>query len=96
MQELYCLWAQAAGGGAAPAGGGAAGATDPMGGLQFPILMCIMFFFAYFILIRPAQKQEKERKQAILRNLKKGDEVTFSGGLIGTVVSIKEKNPGTP
>lgn len=90
MLDTLCLLAQAA-----PAGGGA---TDPgpMGGLQFPILMGIMFFFAYFILIRPAQKQEKDRKLAIMKQLKKGDDVTFSGGILGTVVSIKEKVPGTP
>ncbi len=61
-----------------------------MGGLQFPLLMCIMFFFAYFILIRPAQNQEKARKLAIMKGLKKGDDVTFAGGILGTVVSIKE------
>lgn len=67
-----------------------------MGGLQFPLLMCIMFFFAYFILIRPAQNQEKARKLAIMKGLKKGDDVTFAGGILGTVVSIKEKTAGTP
>jgi preprotein translocase subunit YajC len=94
MLDSLCLLAQAAGG-AAPAGGGAADA-GPMGGLQFPLLMCIMFFFAYFILIRPAQNQEKARKLAIMKGLKKGDDVTFAGGILGTVVSIKEKTAGTP
>lgn len=94
MLDSFCLLAQAAGG-AAPAGGGAADA-NPLSTMQPMLIMGIMFFFAYFILIRPAQKQEKARKLAIMNGLKKGDDVTFAGGILGTVVSIKEKNAGTP
>lgn len=65
-----------------------------MAALQPLIFFGIPLLLAWFILLRPAQKQEKERKKAIYL-LKKGDEVTFSGGILGTVQSIKEKTAGT-
>lgn len=87
------LFAQAAGGGTAPAGGGAeqpglGGALQPLIFFGIPLLL------AWFILLRPAQKQEKERKKAIYL-IKKGDDITFSGGILGTVAGIKEKTAGT-
>lgn len=90
---VFCLLAQAAGGEAAPAQGNA----DPGTGAAFQplIFFGIPLLLAWFILLRPAQKQEKERKKAIYL-IKKGDEVTFSGGILGTVASIKEKKAGTP
>lgn len=90
---VLCLLAQAAGGEAAPAGGNAEPGTGAA--LQPLIFFGIPLLLAWFILLRPAQKQEKERKKAIYL-LKKGDEVTFSGGILGTVAAIKEKKAGTP
>ena len=74
----------------------AAGAPEPGAGaaLQPLIFFGIPLLLAWFILLRPAQKQEKERKKAIYL-IKKGDEVTFSGGILGTVAAIKEKTAGT-
>lgn len=96
MLDLTCLlFAQAAGGAAAPAPAGGAEAPPGLGASLQPLIMFgIPLLLAWFILLRPAQKQEKERKKAIY-TLKKGDEVTFSGGMLGTVQSIKEKVPGT-
>ena len=48
-----------------------------------------MILIFYFLLIRPQQKQEKER-QEMLSRLKKGDTVITSGGLIGTIVSVQD------
>ena len=47
----------------------------------------------YFIFMRPAQKQEKQRR-AQLSALKKNDDVLFGGGIIGRVIEIKEKPGG--
>ncbi len=49
-----------------------------------------MVVIGYLVLFRPMQKQERERK-ALLSTLKKNDRVVTSAGIIGTVVSIKEK-----
>ena len=48
-----------------------------------------MFVIFYMFLIRPQQKQRKEHDE-LIRNLKKGDEVVTAGGVIGTVVHIRE------
>jgi preprotein translocase subunit YajC len=50
------------------------------------ILIALMF---YFMMIRPQQRQEKER-QAQIGALKKDDEIVTTGGIIATVVSIKK------
>lgn len=56
-------------------------------GLLLPLVMMIAIF--YFMLIRPENKRKKEAEQ--LRNsLKEGDQITTIGGIVGTVVSVKE------
>ncbi len=52
-----------------------------------PILLMIVIF--YFLLIRPQQKQMKER-QKMLDNLKPGDKVLTVGGIIGVITDIKD------
>jgi len=47
-----------------------------------------IFAIFYFLVIRPQQKQMKELKQ-MLDALKKGDRVLTSGGLYGTIVSLR-------
>jgi preprotein translocase subunit YajC len=76
---LMPLFAQGQGdGGAPPPGGG-------LGGLAFTLLPILVLF--YFLMIRPAKRQENERK-AMLDALKKNDKVVTAGGLIGTVAVI--------
>jgi preprotein translocase subunit YajC len=57
--------------------------------LTFLPLIAIVVL-GYFLLVRPMRRQEHERK-ALLATLKKNDKVITSGGLIGIVASIKEK-----
>ena len=55
-----------------------------------PIFMYgAIFAIFYFILIRPQSKQRKEH-DALIRAVKKGDEIVTAGGLIGEVIHIKE------
>jgi preprotein translocase subunit YajC len=51
----------------------------------------LIFIFAifYFLLIMPQQRRQK-KWQAMLEALKTGDKVTTSGGLRGTIFSIKD------
>ncbi len=44
----------------------------------------------YFMIIRPQQKRMKEH-QALLANVKRGDKVTMTGGMHGTVHEVEEK-----
>jgi preprotein translocase subunit YajC len=56
----------------------------------FPGMMLIFFAILYVMMIRPQQRKEKERR-ALLANVKKGDRVLFSGGIVGEVVQTEEK-----
>ena len=54
-----------------------------------------IFIIFYFVLIRPGQKQRKVH-EALIKGLKKGDEVVTAGGVVGEVLHIKETmNEGT-
>jgi preprotein translocase subunit YajC len=73
----------------APSGGGP-GLTPLL--VQFGLI----FLIFYFLIIRPQQRQRKRHEEA-LRNLKRGDKVVTSGGIIAEVVHIKETSKdGTP
>lgn len=51
--------------------------------------LILMFVVFYFLLIRPQQKRQKEMAEMV-KNLKKGDRVITSGGLIGTVLAVHD------
>jgi preprotein translocase subunit YajC len=63
------------------------GAGGPLSFLVQLLPMVAIFAIFYFLLIRPQQRQRRERDQ-MLRNLKKGDRIITSGGLIGTVMGL--------
>jgi preprotein translocase subunit YajC len=52
-----------------------------------PFVLIVVVF--YFMLIRPNQNRQK-KWQDMLSKLKPGDKVTTTGGLRGTILSIKE------
>ena len=60
-----------------------------------PLITTILMYGAigaifYFVLLRPQQKQRKEH-DAMLRSLRKGDEIVTTGGIIGEVVFIAQQ-----
>src|SRR5881296_1030952 len=59
-----------------------------MGWLGFAPLIFIFAIF-YFLLIMPQQRRQKKWQQ-MLSELKTGDKVVTSGGLRGTIVSLRE------
>jgi preprotein translocase subunit YajC len=65
--------------------------ADPRGQMiyQFGII-AIMFVMVYFVFLRPGQKKARER-EALLKAVRPGDKVTTSGGIVGVVISVKEK-----
>jgi preprotein translocase subunit YajC len=55
-----------------------------------PIFMIgVIFVVFYFILIRPQSRRAKET-QRMLSELKKGDEVVTTGGIIGRISGVKD------
>ena len=61
------------------------------GGSSLLTIAPLLFIFAifYFLLIMPQQRRQK-KWQAMLGELKTGDRVTTSGGLRGTIMSLKD------
>lgn len=51
------------------------------------ILVFIAIF--YFLLIRPQQKQRKQRNE-MMSNLNVGDKIYTAGGILGTITMLKE------
>ena len=54
------------------------------------IMIAAIFVLFYFMLIRPQNKRAKEHK-ALVDNLKKGDEIITSGGILAKVASLDEQ-----
>ena len=53
------------------------------------LMLVVMVAVFYFMLIRPENKRKKEAEE--MRNsVKEGDQITTIGGIIGTVVSVKD------
>ena len=53
-------------------------------------MLVVMVVIFYFVLIRPQSRKAKEHAD-LLKTIKTGDKVVTSGGIVGTVVSVKEK-----
>jgi preprotein translocase subunit YajC len=73
---------------AAPPSNGQPGAQpNPLMSFLPMILLVVVF---YFILIRPQQQRAKQQRK-LLEALKSGDEVVTAAGIIGTVITVKDK-----
>ncbi len=61
------------------------------GGTSLLGLAPLLFIFAifYFLLIMPQQRKQK-KWQLMLSELKNGDRIVTSGGLRGTIISLKD------
>lgn len=67
----------------APGGGGAGSMATQI------VFFAAIFAIFYFLLIRPQQKQKRERED-MLRAVKRGDRVVTSSGLHGTVSALDD------
>ena len=64
-------------------------AATGMGSTVF--MLVAMLAIMYFVMIRPENKRKKEAEQ-MRSAVKKGDKITTIGGIVGTVVDVKENN----
>lgn len=62
-----------------------------MGSLVSFLPLVLIFVIFYFMLIRPQKKRDKQT-QAMRSNLEVGDEIVTIGGIIGTIVSLRDDN----
>lgn len=72
------VWAETSGAGKMNAGAGLLGIAP----------WVFIFVIFYVLLIRPQQRQAKERKK-MLDSLKRGERILTSGGFYATIVNIK-------
>ncbi len=70
---------------AAPQGG----AGGQQGLMPTLLLFGVMAVIFYFFLIRPQSKRQKEH-QNMINQLKRGDEVVTTGGIVGKIQSVSD------
>jgi preprotein translocase subunit YajC len=58
-----------------------------LGGAMLP--MILIFGVFYLLLIRPQQKKQRQL-QATIAELKAGDKVVTTGGIIGTITTVRD------
>jgi len=68
--------------------GGAVPGPDMI--LQF-LPFILIFVIMYFLIIRP-QRTKQKRHQEMIANLRRGDTIVTSGGLIGKVSKVIDEN----
>ena len=58
-----------------------------LGGAMLP--MILIFGVFYLLLIRPQQKKQRQL-QATIAELKSGDKIVTTGGIIGTITTVRD------
>lgn len=59
-------------------------------GMYSIVLLVLMFALLYFFMIRPENKRKKQAEE--MRNsLKKGDQITTIGGIVGKIVMVNDE-----
>jgi preprotein translocase subunit YajC len=51
----------------------------------------LIFIALYFIVLRPAKRREQMQRELFLTSLKKNDKVLTSGGIIGHIANVNDK-----
>ena len=67
---------------------GQPGASTPWYIQFFPLFLMVFVF--YFVFIRPQQRKAKEHDN-LMKGIKSGDKIVTSSGIIGIVISVKDK-----
>jgi preprotein translocase subunit YajC len=63
------------------------GGGDLMGQLTGVLPFVLIFVIMYFLILRPQQKRAKQHGEMV-KNLRRGDNVITSGGLVGKVTKV--------
>jgi preprotein translocase subunit YajC len=67
-------------------------ASSPLGGgLDIVLLFVPMLVVFYFLIFRPQRQQVKKREE-ILKNIRRGDQIVLGGGIVGKVTKVVDDN----
>ena len=67
-------------------------AASPFGGDSMLVSLLpfiLIFVIMYFLILRPQQKRQKQH-QEMVKNVRRGDTVVTSGGLVGKVTKVSD------
>jgi preprotein translocase subunit YajC len=67
-------------------------AASPFGGDSMLVSLLpfiLIFVIMYFLILRPQQKRQKQH-QEMVKNVRRGDTVVTSGGLVGKVTKVAD------
>lgn len=67
--------------------GGSSGAPQGLPSFFMPM---ILFFVVFYVFLFRGQRKDKKQKKDMLANLAKNDRVVTVGGIVGTVVAVKD------
>jgi len=57
---------------------------------MFMILSILLMVYVFFLVLRSPQKKQRQRHKQMVQSLKKNDKVQTIGGIIGTIVDVKD------
>lgn len=69
---------------------GGQGGAQGGGAWDMVLMMAVVMGLMYFMVMRPQQKREKERRE-MQNRITVGDQVRTIGGILGTVSAVSEK-----
>lgn len=72
------------------AAGGSGAPADP--GMSQMLFILIIFLGVMFIYSMMSQRKEKKKRATLLASLKKGSKVQTVGGMLGTVVEVRDQD----
>ncbi len=70
----------------------AGGATGPAGGGLTMFLPLIVIMGVFILLQVMASRKEKKKREEMMNSIRVGDQVATAGGIVGTVVSLNDRD----
>lgn len=66
----------------------------PPGGLErmWPLMLIVGAFFLMYIWMGRGKRKEQQRRREMLAALRKGDKITTIGGVVGTVMEVRDSD----
>jgi len=60
--------------------------------LRGPLVPMLIVMCGFLYIMNRSQKKKAQEHAALLKSVKPGDKVATSGGIVGTIISVREKN----